>query len=167
MKAHLIRRGKHYAVKFLDAQSGRWSHRSLKTTKKAIAAIREGRALNRRAERSSVFRSMHQRWRPCNRCSRKNMRQATSSFIKAMVCPGSPILESFRSLLKRCGFKRSGVHILRHTFGAHLAQKDVDMAIIRDLLGHHSVTLTEKYYAHLAPSNLSLAVQKLHPADAF
>ena len=64
--------------------------------------------------------------------------------------PWKSILESFRSLLKRCGLKRSGVHVLRHTFGAHLAQKGVDMAVIRDLLGHHSVTLTEKYYAHLA-----------------
>src|SRR5437867_1831804 len=81
--------------------------------------------------------------------------------------PWKSILESFRSLLKRCGFKRSGVHTLRHTFGAQLAQKGVDMAIIRDLLGHHSVTLTEKYYAHLAPGNLSSAVQKLHPSDAF
>jgi integrase len=76
--------------------------------------------------------------------------------------PWKSILESFRSLLKRCGFKRSGVHILRHTFGAHLAQKGVDMAVIRDLLGHHSVTLTEKYYAHLAPSSLTSAVQRLH-----
>ena len=66
----------------------------------------------------------------------------------------------FRSLLKRCGFKRAGVHILRHTFGAHLAQKGVDMAVIPDLLGHHSVTLTEKYYAHLAPSSLTSAVQR-------
>src|SRR2546423_7149352 len=75
------------------------------------------------------------------------------------------ILESFRSLLKRCGFKRSGVHILRHTFGAHLAQKGVDMAVIRDLLGHHSVTLTEKYYAHLAPSSLASAVQRLNKKE--
>ena len=30
------------------------------------------------------------------------------------------------------------------------------------LLGHHSVTLTEKYYAHLAASNLSSAVNRLH-----
>jgi hypothetical protein len=36
------------------------------------------------------------------------------------------------------------------------------MAVIRDLLGHHSVTLTEKYYAHLAPSSLTSAVQRLH-----
>src|SRR5882762_396290 len=78
--------------------------------------------------------------------------------------PWKSILESFRSLFKRCGFKRSGVHVLRHTFGAHLAQKGVDMAVIRDLLGHHSVTLTEKYYAHLAPSNLSSAVRKLDAA---
>jgi hypothetical protein len=75
------------------------------------------------------------------------------------------ILESFRSLLKRCGFKRSGVHILRHTFGAHLAQKGVDMAVIRDLLGHHSVTLTEKYYAHLAPGSPASAVQRLNKEE--
>ena len=38
------------------------------------------------------------------------------------------------------------------------------MAFIRDLLGHHSVTLTEKYYAHLAPSNLREAVCQLEGA---
>jgi hypothetical protein len=57
--------------------------------------------------------------------------------------------------------KRVGIHALRHTFGAHLAQGGVDMAVIRDLLGHHSVTLTEKYYAHLAPSSLRNAVRQL------
>jgi hypothetical protein len=54
-----------------------------------------------------------------------------------------------------------GIHALRHTFGAHLAQQGVPMAFIRDLLGHHSVTLTEKYYAHLAPNNMSTAVKQL------
>ena len=39
------------------------------------------------------------------------------------------------------------------------------MAVIRDLLGHHSVTLTEKYYAHLAPSSLSSAVQRLNKKE--
>ena len=43
-----------------------------------------------------------------------------------------------------------------------MAQKGVDLAVIRDLLGHHSVTLTEKYFAHLAPNNLALAVDLLH-----
>jgi len=66
--------------------------------------------------------------------------------------------------LKKCGLKRRGIHALRHTFGAHLAQRGISMAVIRDLLGHHSVTLTEKYYAHLAPSNLSAAVPQLEGA---
>jgi hypothetical protein len=64
-------------------------------------------------------------------------------------------------------FETVGGHILRHTFGAQLAQKGVDMAVIRDLLGHHSVTLTEKYYAHLVPGNLKSAVQKLQSGDGF
>ena len=90
-------------------------------------------------------------------------KHAKSDFVFHQIdgAPWKSILESFRSLLKRCGLKRSGVQILRHTFGAHLAQKGVDMAVIRDLLGHHSVTLTEKYYAHLVPGNLSSAVEKL------
>ena len=90
-----------------------------------------------------------------NRCFRRSMPTSEYVFHQADGSPWKSILESFRSLLKRCGLKRSGVHVLRHTFGAQLAQKGVDMAVIRDLLGHHSVTLTEKYYAHLAPSSLS------------
>jgi len=85
-------------------------------------------------------------------------------FHQADGTPWKSILESFRSLLKRCELKRHGIHALRHTFGAHLAQRGVSMAFIRDLLGHHSVTLTEKYYAHLAPNNLSAAVRQLEGA---
>jgi len=94
---------------------------------------------------------------------------AASDFVFHQTdgAPWKSILESYRTLLKRCGLKRSGVHILRHTFGAHLAQKGVEMAVIRDLLGHHSVTLTEKYYAHLVPGNLSSAVEKLQSPGPF
>jgi hypothetical protein len=48
---------------------------------------------------------------------------------------------------------------------SHRGRSEAKVAIIltdiRDLLGHHSVTLTEKYYAHLAPNNLSEAVRQL------
>jgi hypothetical protein len=59
-------------------------------------------------------------------------------------------------MMKPCLLKR----------GAHLAQCGISMAVIRDLLGHHSVMLTEKYYPHLAPSNLSAAVRQLEGALA-
>ena len=48
MKAHLIRRGKQYAVKFFDEENQRWSHLSLKTSKKAIADLRFGTFLKDR-----------------------------------------------------------------------------------------------------------------------
>lgn len=48
MKAHLIRRGKHYAVKFYNPETRKWSHRSLKTTKKALADLRFGQFLEER-----------------------------------------------------------------------------------------------------------------------
>ena len=127
-----------------------------------MCGTRRRRASGRRAARNGGFRSMRRRCTRSTRCFGRNMRTSDYIFHQANGSPWKSILESFRSLLKRCEFKRSGVHILRHTFGAHLAQKGVDMAVIRDRLGHHSVTLTEKYYAHLAPSNLTSAVNRLH-----
>ena len=43
-------------------------------------------------------------------------------------------------------------HILRHTFGATLAMRGVPMAVIAEQLGHADTRMTEKHYAHLAPS---------------
>src|SRR5262245_36899001 len=48
MKAHLIRRGKNYAVKFYSPETRKWSHRSLKTTKKDLADLRFGQFLEER-----------------------------------------------------------------------------------------------------------------------
>ncbi len=43
-------------------------------------------------------------------------------------------------------------HILRHTHGSHLAMKGVPMGVIAAQLGHADTRMTEKHYAHLAPS---------------
>jgi len=48
MKAHLIRRNTHYSVKFYNPETRKWSHRSLKTTKKAIADLRFGQFIEDR-----------------------------------------------------------------------------------------------------------------------
>lgn len=47
-------------------------------------------------------------------------------------------------------------HTLRHTFASWLAEKDVSLQIIRDLLGHKSLKTTERY-AKLRPSYLKVA----------
>jgi integrase len=34
---------------------------------------------------------------------------------------------------------------LRHTFASRLIEKGADIETVRDLLGHHSITITQRY----------------------
>lgn len=52
------------------------------------------------------------------------------------------------------------LHKLRHTFASQLAQKDVPLQKIQKLLGHANIQTTMKY-AHLLPSDLGGAVERL------
>jgi len=54
----------------------------------------------------------------------------------------------------------SGIHDLRHTCAAWLVTAGVPLTEVRDLLGHSSVKMTERY-AHLAPENVRAAVTLL------
>lgn len=55
---------------------------------------------------------------------------------------------------------RFNFHTLRHSFASNLAQKGVSLYIIKELLGHSSITTTEKY-AHLSNESLDKAIQLL------
>ncbi len=52
------------------------------------------------------------------------------------------------------------VHTLRHTFASHLVMAGVDLPTIQKLMGHSDIETT-MIYAHLSPSHLSEAVNKL------
>lgn len=47
-----------------------------------------------------------------------------------------------------------GYHVLRHTFASQLALRGVPLIVVRDLLGHSSIKMTERY-AHLTPADAS------------
>jgi integrase len=54
-------------------------------------------------------------------------------------------------------------HILRHTYASALAMKGVPMGVIAAQLGHSDTRMTEKHYAHLAPSYVADTVQAMLP----
>jgi site-specific recombinase XerD len=68
--------------------------------------------------------------------------------------------DQFNKAVKRAGIQDFHIHDLRHTFASWLVSEGVELEKIRDLLGHSSITMTERY-AHLAPNRLHDAVKVL------
>lgn len=54
-------------------------------------------------------------------------------------------------------------HILRHCYGAALAAKGVPLQVIAAALGHSDTRMTERHYAHIAPSHVRDQIQKHLP----
>jgi integrase len=46
-------------------------------------------------------------------------------------------------------------HVLRHTYASRLAMRGTPMPVIAAQLGHADTCMTERHYAHLAPSYVS------------
>jgi integrase len=51
-------------------------------------------------------------------------------------------------------------HSLRHTAASYLIQSGVDLYTVKEILGHSTITLTERY-SHLADQALKQAAQKM------
>lgn len=64
--------------------------------------------------------------------------------------------------LKKAGIKKEklGVHSLRHSFGASLLNKGVNLVVIQELLGHTKLETTRRYL-HINSSDLRKAVDIL------
>jgi integrase len=99
--------------------------------------------------------------------------------FRAEHCPASPwvfahrsgariqdLKRSFMSACGRAGIEDFRIHDLRHTCAAWLVTGGVPLAEVRDVLGHSTVMMTERY-AHLAPENLRVAVTVLEGKSQF
>ena len=98
--------------------------------------------------------------------------------FRAQYCPASPwvfahkdgnrivdVKRSFKTACRGADIEDFRIHDLRHTCAAWLVSAGVALTEVRDLLGHTTVKMTERY-AHLAPENVRAAVTLLENAES-
>ncbi|HET6983760.1 MAG TPA: site-specific integrase [Myxococcaceae bacterium] len=61
------------------------------------------------------------------------------------------LTNGFHGVARRAGVPPFGPHTLRHTYASHLVMRGTPLLVVRDLLGHSDVRMTERY-SHLAPA---------------
>ncbi|WP_417329215.1 tyrosine-type recombinase/integrase [Halomonas cupida] len=73
--------------------------------------------------------------------------------VKSLRC-------GFAQAAKQAGLSDIRIHDLRHTAASWLVTDGVPLEVVKELLGHSSITMTERY-AHLAPHRVREAVNQL------
>jgi len=74
--------------------------------------------------------------------------------------PYRNVRRSFDNALKKAQIEDFTFHDLRHTFASYMVMSGLDINTLREILGHSSITMTQRY-AHLAPSFKQKAMQNI------
>lgn len=70
------------------------------------------------------------------------------------------IREAFRNARRRAGLEWLHFHDLRHTFASHWMMNGGDLYVLKDILGHKTIAMTQRY-AHLSPEYKRAAINRM------
>ncbi|MBF0138628.1 MAG: site-specific integrase [Magnetococcus sp. DMHC-1] len=130
-----------------------WSAVNFKTETLTVTARTAKTAKTRHVHLNQIALGILQKWRE-------------QSKEEGLVFPGrngqkmASLKTAWAGLLKRASIVDFHLHDCRHDFASKLVMRGVDLYVVKDLLGHASITMTERY-AHLAPGHKAKAVALL------
>lgn len=76
------------------------------------------------------------------------------------------VYHAIRERAKACGLeKRIGPHTLRHSYATHLLEGGADIRVIQELLGHASISSTDRY-THISVQKIQQDFNKIHPRSS-
>jgi integrase len=67
---------------------------------------------------------------------------------------------AFKNACERAGISDFHFHHLRHTFASHWMMAGGDLYVLKSILGHKSIVMTQRY-AHLSPEFKRTAVDRM------
>lgn len=71
------------------------------------------------------------------------------------------IQEKFKRIIDKIGIKDVTMHSLRHTYASRLFEKNADIKVISEQLGHKSIKVTYDTYVHVMPDKRLNEIDKL------